>query len=74
MGVCLRVLREINKSRFDSYSVRNNRNSVLTVSHITFWYFGEHIFRTICIKIAACIQGDIKVKPKTAQEMREPVM
>ena len=44
MGVCLRVLKEINKSRFDSYSVRNNRKSVLTISRITFWYFGEHIF------------------------------
>ena len=53
MGVCLRVLKEINKSRFDSYST---------------------FFRTIFLEIAACIQGDIKVKPKTAQEMREPVM
>ena len=33
MGVCLRVLRESNKSRFDSYSVRN---IVLIISHITF--------------------------------------
>ena len=33
MGVCLRVLKESNKSRFDSYSVRN---SVLIISHITF--------------------------------------
>ena len=30
---CLRVLKESNKSKFDSYSVRN---SVLIISHITF--------------------------------------
>ena len=34
MDVCLRVLKESNKSRFDSYSVRN---SVLIISHLTFW-------------------------------------
>ena len=33
MDVCLRVLKESNKSRFDSHSVRN---SVLIISHITF--------------------------------------
>ena len=33
MDVCLRVLKESNKSRFDRYSVRN---SELIVSHITF--------------------------------------
>ena len=33
MALCLRVLKESNKSRFDSYSVRN---SVLIISHITF--------------------------------------
>ena len=31
--ICLRVLKESNKSMFDSYSVRN---SVLIISHITF--------------------------------------
>ena len=31
MDVCLRLLKESNKSRFDSYSVRN---SVLIISHI----------------------------------------
>ena len=31
--ICLRVLKESNKSRFDSYSIRN---SVLIISHITF--------------------------------------
>ena len=33
MDLCLRVLKENSKSRFDSYSVRN---SVLIISHITF--------------------------------------
>ena len=33
MDVCLRVLKESNKSRFDRYSFRN---SELIVSHITF--------------------------------------
>ena len=33
MDVCWRVLKESNKSSFDSYSVRN---SVLIISHITF--------------------------------------
>ena len=32
MDICLQVLKESNKSRFDSYSVRN---SVLNISHIT---------------------------------------
>ena len=33
LDVCLRVLKESNKSKFNSYSVRN---SVLIISHITF--------------------------------------
>ena len=41
MGVCLRVLKESNKSRFDSYTVRN---SVLITSHITFRDCRVHIF------------------------------
>ena len=41
MDVCLRVLKESNKSRFDSYSVRN---SVLVISHITFRDCRVHIF------------------------------
>ena len=40
MDVCLRVLKESNKSRFDSYSVRN---SVLIISHITFRDCRVHI-------------------------------
>ena len=41
MDICLRVLKEGNKSRFDSYSVRN---SELIVSHITFRYCRVYIF------------------------------
>ena len=41
MDICLRVLKESNKSSFDSYSVRN---SVLNVSHITFRDCHVHIF------------------------------
>ena len=33
MDLCLRLTKESNKSRFDSYSVRD---SVLSISHITF--------------------------------------
>ena len=41
MDICLWVLKESNKSRFDSYSVRN---SVLIISHITFRDCRVHIF------------------------------
>ena len=41
MDTCLRVLKESNKSRFDSYSVRN---SVLLISHTTFRDCRVHIF------------------------------
>ena len=41
MDICLRVLKESNKSMFDSYSVRN---SILIISHITFRDCRAHIF------------------------------
>ena len=41
VDLCLRVLKESNKSRFDSYSVRNR---VLIISHITFRYCRVHMF------------------------------
>ena len=47
--MCLRVLKESNKSRFDSYSVRN---SVLIISHITFRDCRVHIFPTTFLEIA----------------------
>ena len=40
MDLCVRVLKESNKSRFDSYSVRN---TVLIVSHIAFQDDRMHI-------------------------------
>ena len=55
MDICLRVLKESNKSRFDSYSVRN---SVLLICHITFRDCRVHIFsdnlsRNSCIYVVA---------------------
>ena len=52
MDICLRVLKESNKRRFDSYNVRN---SELIVSHIIFRDFRVHIFsdnlsRNSCIQ------------------------
>ena len=52
MDVCLRVLKESNKSRFDSYGLRN---SVLTMSHITFSGLSRaHFFPTTFLDIAVC--------------------
>ena len=60
MDVCLQELKESNKSRFDSYSVRN---SVLIISHITFWDCRVHIFsdnlsRNSCIKMGWNLAND----------------
>ena len=49
MAVCLRVLKESNKSRFDSYSVRK---SALIISHITFRDCRLHIFSETFLEIA----------------------
>ena len=51
MDICLRVLNESNKSRFDSYSVRN---SVLIISYIIFRGCRVHIliFPTSFLEIA----------------------
>ena len=51
MEMCLRVLKKSNNSRIDSYSVRN---SVLIISHITFWdcrvhSFYDNLSRNSCI-------------------------
>ena len=53
MDICLRVLKESNKGRFDSFSVRN---SVLLISHTTFRDCRVHIFsdnlsRNSCISV-----------------------
>ena len=49
MDVCLRVLKESNKSRFDSYSVRN---SALIISHINFGVVACTFFPTTFLEIA----------------------
>ena len=53
MDVCLQVLKESSKSRFDSYSFRN---SVLIISHISFWdcrvhNFSDNLFQNSCIDL-----------------------
>ena len=53
MDIRLWVLKESNKSRFDSYSVRN---SVLNISHITSRDCRVHIFPTTFLEIAVYIQ------------------
>ena len=53
MDVCSRVLKESNKSRFNSYSVRN---SVLSISHITFQDCRGTFFPTIFLEIAEKVQ------------------
>ena len=45
----LRVLKESNKSRFDSYRVRN---SVLIIFHITVWDCPKHFFPTTFLETA----------------------
>ena len=52
MDICLRVLKENKKSRFDSYSVTN---SVLIISHNTFRDCRVHIFPTTFLEIAVYI-------------------
>ena len=49
MDVCLPVLKESNKSRFDSYSVRK---SELIISHITFRDCRVHKIPTTFLEIA----------------------
>ena len=53
MDVCLRVLKESNKSKFDSYNAA--RNSVSIISHITFRDCHVHIFPTTFLEIAVYI-------------------
>ena len=62
MDVCLRVLKESNKSRFDSYSVRK---SVLIISHITFWDCRVHSFPTTFLEIAVYEQLTVVLKVNT---------
>ena len=53
IDVYLRMLRESNKSRFYSYSVRN---SVSIISHVTFWDCNARTFFHITFhEIAVCV-------------------
>ena len=61
MDVCLRVLKESNESRFESYSVRN---SELIVSHITFRdcrvrIFSDNLSRNSCILLSQRLNGKL---------------
>ena len=62
MDVCLRALKESNKSRFDTYSVRN---SVLIISHITFRICRVHFFPTTFLEIAVCSKMTEKRQEQT---------
>ena len=55
VDVCLRVLKESNKSRFYSYSVRN---SLLIISHIAFRDCRLHIFPTTFLEISVYDDDD----------------
>ena len=64
MDVCLRVLKESNKSRFDSYSVRN---SVLIISHITFRDCRVHMFSDNLSR-NSCILWSLSIQPKLSKK------
>ena len=51
--MCLRVLKESNNRRFDSYSVRNN---VLIISHITFGIVAGTLSLTTFVEIAVNVK------------------
>ena len=57
MDVCLRVVKESKKSRFDSHS---DRNSVLIISHITFWDCRVNIYSVNLFEIAV-YKTDVKL-------------
>ena len=56
--ICLRMLQESKKSRFDSYSVRN---SELVISHIIFRDCRLHIFPTTFLEIAVYLTDNQQV-------------
>ena len=61
MDICLQVLKESSKSRFDCYSVRN---SVSIIYHISFWDCRVHIFsdnlsRNSCIHLKVPVQWNL---------------
>ena len=63
MDVCLQVLKESNKSRFDNHSVRNG---VSVISYITFQDCSKYIFfwqpyRNSCIFNVTCLHDLFKI-------------
>ena len=72
MDLCLRVLKESNKSRFDSYSVRN---SVLIISHITFrdcrvhTFFWQPFSKQLYTVLSTC-----NMKPSVSCESRKKIL
>ena len=69
MDICLRVLKESTKSRFDSYSVRK---CALIISYVTFRDCRLHIFsdnfsRNSCI----CVEYN-PLSPNSAQDQFSP--
>ena len=56
MDICLRVLKESNKSRFDSYSVRNKSLiiSLITFRHCRVHSFCDKLSRNSCIQLSMC--------------------
>ena len=70
MDICLQVLKESNKSRFESYSVINR---VLIISHITFQdvastFFSNNLSRNSCILFVT--YQTTGVAPKVPSEQR----
>ena len=71
MDLCLRLLKESNKSRFDSYSVRN---SVLIISHITFRDCRVHIsLATTFLEIAVFRRQSGRLASASDSQVRDPL-
>jgi len=54
MDVCLQVLKKSNKSRFDSYRVRNNVliiSAILPFGIVACTFVPDHLFRNSCIPL-----------------------
>ena len=72
MDICLRVLKENNKSRFDSLSVRNKQR----IAHIPYYlsglsraHFSDNLSRNSCIRTGLSTEGDLRFKgnfPRTS--------
>ena len=68
MDICLRELKESNKSRFDSYSVRN---SVLIISNITFRIVACTFFPTSFLEIAVYYELTMACSPVDLVSLRD---